>query len=156
MYSDYIDIESLEGRKKNKQATEFYRSSYSPAASFIDNLGQIFVCVVGVITSMTLLYRINIFMILIILISCAIEFFLLRFLHDKELVINKTRSRATVKFYYFYNLSKDTSASKDIKLYNFEDTYRVIFDYIEGFYNPTRLHSSIGYLSPIEFENNLS
>lgn len=123
LYMDYIDIESLEGRKKNKQATEFYRSSYSPAASFIDNLGQIFVCVVGVITSMTLLYRINIFMILIILISCAIEFFLLRFLHDKELVINKTRSRATVKFYYFYNLSKDTSASKDIKLYNFEDYF---------------------------------
>ena len=66
LYMDYIDIESLEGRKKNKQATEFYRSSYSPAASFIDNLWQIFVCVVGVITSMTLLYRINIFMILII------------------------------------------------------------------------------------------
>ena len=123
LYMDYIDIESLEGRKRNKQATEFYRSSYSPAASFIDNLVQIFVCIVGVITSMTLLYRINIFMILIILISCAIEFFLLRFLHDKELVINKTRSRATVKFYYFYNLSKDTSASKDIKLYNFEDYF---------------------------------
>ena len=123
LYMDYIDIESLEGRKRNKQASEFYRSSYSPASSFIDNLGQIFVCVVGVITSMTLLYRINIFMILIILISCTIEFFLLRFLHDKELVINKTRSRATVKFYYFYNLSKDTSASKDIKLYNFEDYF---------------------------------
>lgn len=123
LYMDYIDVESLEGRKRNKQATEFYRSGYSPAASFIDNLGQIFVCIVGVITSMTLLYRINIFMILIILISCTIEFFLLRFLHDKELVINKTRSRATVKFYYFYNLSKDTSASKDIKLYNFEDYF---------------------------------
>ena len=123
LYMDYIDIESLEGRKRNKQASEFYKSGYSPAASFIYNLGQIIVCVVGVITSMTLLYRINIFMILIILISCAIEFFLLRFLHDKELVINKTRSRATVKFYYFYNLSKDTSASKDIKLYNFEDYF---------------------------------
>jgi putative transposase len=27
-----------------------------------------------------------------------------------------------------------------------------IFDYIEGFYNPTRLHSSLDYMSPIEFE----
>ncbi len=27
-----------------------------------------------------------------------------------------------------------------------------IFDFIEGFYNPSRRHSSIGYLSPIEFE----
>jgi hypothetical protein len=26
------------------------------------------------------------------------------------------------------------------------------FDFIEGFYNPRRRHSSIGYLSPIDFE----
>ena len=38
------------------------------------------------------------------------------------------------------------------KLYYFEDAFKTIFDYIEGFYNPTRLHSSLGYVSPIEFE----
>lgn len=38
------------------------------------------------------------------------------------------------------------------KLYTKEDAYRVIYDHIEGFYNPIRLHSSIGYLSPVEFE----
>lgn len=38
-------------------------------------------------------------------------------------------------------------------LYHYEDAYRTIFEFIEGFYNPKRLHSSIGYLSPIEFEN---
>ena len=27
-----------------------------------------------------------------------------------------------------------------------------LFDYIEGFYNPTRRHSTLGYLSPIDFE----
>lgn len=40
-----------------------------------------------------------------------------------------------------------------MKLYTFEDAYKAIFDYIEGFYNPLRVHSSLGYLSPIEFEN---
>lgn len=39
------------------------------------------------------------------------------------------------------------------KIYTFEDAYRVIYDYIEGFYNPTRVHSSLGYFSPIQFEN---
>ena len=30
-----------------------------------------------------------------------------------------------------------------------------IFIYIEGFYNRTRLHSSLGYQSPLEFEMEL-
>jgi putative transposase len=30
-----------------------------------------------------------------------------------------------------------------------------IADYIDGFYNVQRLHSSIGFVSPIEFELNL-
>ena len=41
------------------------------------------------------------------------------------------------------------------QLYTFDDTYRAIYDYIEGFYNPIRIHSSIGYLSPDDFESNI-
>ena len=32
----------------------------------------------------------------------------------------------------------------------------VIFDYIEGFYNRTRLHSALGYQSPLDYESNLN
>lgn len=34
-----------------------------------------------------------------------------------------------------------------------EQATRAVVEYIERFYNPVRLHSSIGYQSPIEFEN---
>jgi putative transposase len=30
-----------------------------------------------------------------------------------------------------------------------------VFDYIECFYNPKRRHSTIGYLSPVEFEKQM-
>lgn len=42
-----------------------------------------------------------------------------------------------------------------LKLYTREDAFNAIFDYIEGFYNPIRIHSSLGYISPIDFENSL-
>jgi len=31
-----------------------------------------------------------------------------------------------------------------------------VFDYIERFYNPKRSHSTIGYLSPMEFESRVA
>jgi len=37
-------------------------------------------------------------------------------------------------------------------IYHYSDAKRLIFEYIEGFYNTTRIHSSLGYLSPLEFE----
>ena len=39
------------------------------------------------------------------------------------------------------------------KVYRSRDATRAdVFDYIERFYNPVRRHSTIGYLSPLEFE----
>ena len=40
--------------------------------------------------------------------------------------------------------------------HNAEDSRRQIFEYIEMYYNPLRLHSSIGYLSPDKFEKQLA
>jgi putative transposase len=39
------------------------------------------------------------------------------------------------------------------KVYRTRDQARAdVFDYIERFYNPTRRHSTIGYISPMEYE----
>jgi len=37
-----------------------------------------------------------------------------------------------------------------------EQATRAVSDYIDGFYNPTRLHSSLDYQSPIDFEQSCS
>jgi len=37
-----------------------------------------------------------------------------------------------------------------------KDANRMIFDYIESFYNTRRLHSSLGYLSPADFEESFT
>jgi hypothetical protein len=37
-----------------------------------------------------------------------------------------------------------------------DDLRADVFDYIERFYNPKRRHSTIGCLSPVQFENLLS
>jgi transposase InsO family protein len=36
-----------------------------------------------------------------------------------------------------------------------QDARRAIFDYIETFYNPKRLHSALDYQSPVDFETNI-
>lgn len=123
LHTDYINIESLQGREKNKRAMEFYRSYYSSSSDFIETCNQLLVCLVGVVTSLALIYKINIFMILIILATCVAEFFLLKYLNKKEKGVKDSRSRIFVKFDYYYSLSKDLSAAKDIRLYGFTDYF---------------------------------
>jgi putative transposase len=51
---------------------------------------------------------------------------------------------------FFSSLKTERTARK---VYRTRDDAKAdVFDYIERFYNPKRRHSTIGYLSPIEFE----
>ena len=48
-----------------------------------------------------------------------------------------------------------TIKSERLELLSFTDTRAVtreVADYIDGFYNPLRRHSTIGYLSPVNHE----
>ena len=38
------------------------------------------------------------------------------------------------------------------KIFNYDHAYRLVFQYIETFYNTVRIHSHCGYLSPNEYE----
>jgi putative transposase len=51
---------------------------------------------------------------------------------------------------FFSSLKTERTARKT---YRTRDQARAdVFDYVERFYNPRRRHSTIGYLSPVEFE----
>ena len=51
---------------------------------------------------------------------------------------------------FFSSLKIERTARK---VYRSRDQAKAdVFDYIERFYNPKRRHSTIGYLSPMEFE----
>lgn len=131
--TDYTNIENPEGREKNKRAMEFYRSYYSGSADFLDSINQFCVCIVGVIASLMLIYKINFIMIFVILATCVCEFFLLKFLNKKEKKTKDERSSVFVRFDYYYNLCRDFSAAKDIRLYGFTDYFmsavaRIIYD----------------------------
>ncbi|WP_155717529.1 IS3 family transposase, partial [Leptospira weilii] len=40
--------------------------------------------------------------------------------------------------------------------FNIEEAERFLFDFIEVYYNRSRSHSTLGYMSPEEFERNIA
>ena len=55
---------------------------------------------------------------------------------------------------FFLNLKMERVWQRDYA--NFDEAKHDITDYIVGFYNCTRLHSTLGYLSPAAFERKMA
>lgn len=64
--------------------------------------------------------------------------------------LNHSCDQNAIQESFHATLKKEWLSTKT--LYYFDDAYKTIFDFIEGFYNPIRLHSSLGFSSPIFFE----
>ena len=62
-------------------------------------------------------------MILLILLTCVGEFIILKVLNKKQKAMLDDSSKLSSKLDYFYKLSKSSDASKDIKLYGFQDYF---------------------------------
>ncbi|MCH5314882.1 MAG: ABC transporter ATP-binding protein [Eubacterium sp.] len=121
--TDYVNIESLEKREIQKRAEDFYNGRWSGGANFIDRLNQFSVAVVGVIASSVLIYKINIFMIMLIVATCIVQFFILKQLADKQYENLNDVSKQNNRFNYFYKLCKDGKSSKDVRLYSLSDYF---------------------------------
>lgn len=121
--TDYVNIESLEKREMQKRAEDFYNGRWSGGANFIDRCNQFCVAVVGVIASSALLYKINIFIILLILATCIAQFFILKYLAERQYENLGKISKFNNRFNYFYKTSKDGKAAKDISVYGLSDYF---------------------------------
>lgn len=121
--TDYVNIESLEGKELHKRAEAFYNARFSSGADFIEEYNDFLVCIIGVIASTILIYKINILMILLILLTCVGEFIILKVLNKKQKITLDDSSKLSSKLDYFYKLSKSSDVSKDIKIYGFQDYF---------------------------------
>lgn len=121
--ADYVKIESLQGREMNQRAGDFYRSFYAGSADFFETLNMICVSVIGIITSAALIYKINFFIILLIIATCVVEAAVLRFLNSASIKMRDKENDITTKFNYFYAQSKNTAAGKDIRIYSLGDRF---------------------------------
>ena len=64
------------------------------------------------------------------------------FNHSCDENANQESFHATLKKEWLYRKTFNT----------LNDVKRAVFEFIEGFYNNKRIHSALGYLSPIQFE----
>lgn len=124
--ADYVQIESLKGREMNQRAGDFYRSYYSGSADFLDTLNMIFVSLIGIITSAALVYKIDFYIIVLILATCAVEAVVLHLINKAGLKTRDKESNIITKFNYFYKQSKNTDAGKDIRIYSLGDRFVAI------------------------------
>jgi transposase InsO family protein len=51
---------------------------------------------------------------------------------------------------FFATLEKDLLRRRSFPTR--QEARTALFDYVETFYNPIRLHSTLGYVSPVEYE----
>ena len=77
-----------------------------------------------------------------------------RLMADHSVLCSMRRSgnvwdNATMKS-FFSSLKTERTARKAYRMW--DEAKADVFDYVERFYNPKRRHSTIGYLSPMEFE----
>ena len=59
---------------------------------------------------------------------------------------------SVIQYRLFCDFDGNPIKRNRFKIFNYTHAYKLIFEYIETFYNTVRIHSHCGYLSPNEYE----
>lgn len=123
MTADFVDVESLAGRERLERSQTFVNGNYSGAQHFCEIVCQCAQSIFGIITSIALLYKLPTLMLLLIFLTCVCEFVLNYLAYRADRKMRAKQNAIFVKFRYFYRISHDFAAGKDIRLYGFGDWF---------------------------------
>ena len=123
MNVDFVDVESLAGREKLERSKKFLEPYNTGAPQFCFEVCDFSQCVVGILSSLLLLYKLPFLMILTIFLACIGEFI------SSSITRRYYRQNANqetsffTKMNYFYNASHNFQAGKDIRLFKLNDLF---------------------------------
>lgn len=120
---DYPYLESKKCQDELQAAKKFITGFSAPSVKFCNIVVAIIVNILGIISYSLIIAKVKVFLIVIMLLSCSVEYVALmineRLLQKRQNEENKLY----VIFNYFFNISHNIKAAKDIRLYNFKQKF---------------------------------
>lgn len=146
MSADFVDVESLQGRERLERSGTFVNGNYSGAQHFCDVVCGLSQAVFGIITSVALLYKLPVFMLVLILVTCLLGFFLDQATYRADKRTREDSNPLLLKFNYFYRTSHEFPAGKDVRLYTLGDWFlKITADVLKGYTKIMRRFLKVTY-----------
>ncbi len=146
MSADFVDVESLAGRERLERSKTFVNGNHSGAQAFCYVTCDLVQSLFGIITSVTLLYKLPALMLVLIVATCVCEFFLHKLEYKSEKKSRDTWNAIYLKFNYFFRTSHEFSAGKDIRLYGLTDWFlKLTADLLKAYTRALRRFLGVTY-----------
>lgn len=129
MYTDYQNIESLSGRLQFEKGKDFaFRGRWSGSQDFYEIVVQMITSILGVFSYFVLLSFLKPEILIVLFITCIIEFFIMRKLSKLEINNRGCVVPIYLKIDYLFRTVISTKGIKDIKVYQAENWFKEIIN----------------------------
>lgn len=123
MNVNYSFLESFEGRERLELARKFVDGTLSASAFFINIFGRFMVNILGIMSYVVILYKIDFIIIVIICSTSIIEAITIVLLDKFKYTIIMQTKQFSVTNNYLFNKSFNVTNAKDIRIYNFKKVF---------------------------------
>lgn len=125
LHTDYGNIENEENRLKFERGKHFVftDSNNGPCTYFFFCITQLLIGIVGVCSFLGLLSALKMWILAVILATCAFDYVLHLLLVKKDYNATDQITPFRQKLNYYYRLANNVSAGKDVRIYNARDWF---------------------------------